>query len=139
MASFREQATGHATGLTCSLSKLCQMLQIKAALNAIRVFQQSGNGVRSWSVTMVETGTMLVGSDQRGADDFTALPHRHIGTQLCHGTRPDEHIRYLSAHCPVVLSASPMLGCQKMLAVMPTIDRRWNCGWRCICGRFGCR
>jgi len=39
-------------------------------------------------------------------------------------TGPDrmaEHIRYLSAHCPVVI-ASPMLGCQKMLAVMPTID-----------------
>jgi len=41
------------------------------------------------SVTMETTGTMLVGSDISAVLTILALPHRHIRTQLCHGTRPD--------------------------------------------------
>jgi len=103
----------------------CQdVLQIKAALNAIEeVFQQKRERRPIMvSVTMETTGTMLVGSDISAVLTILQPYPIDIWDSTVGPDRMAEHIRYLSAHCPVVISCIPMLGCQKMLAVMPTID-----------------
>jgi 5-methyltetrahydrofolate--homocysteine methyltransferase len=83
-------------------------LQIKAALNAVEsVFQRQGERRPVMvSVTMETTGTMLVGSDINAV--LTILqpyPIDILGLNCATGPdRMAEHIRYLSAHSPFVVS-----------------------------------
>lgn len=115
-ASFREQATGlYDGGVDLFIVETCQdVLQIKAALNAIEeVFQQKGERRPIMvSVTMETTGTMLVGSDISAV--LTILqpyPIDILGLNCATGPdRMAEHIRYLSAHCPFVISCIPNAG-----------------------------
>ncbi len=115
-ASFREQATGlYDGGVDLFIVETCQdVLQIKAALNAIEeVLQQKGERRPIMvSVTMETTGTMLVGSDI-GAVLTILQPYPIDILGLNCATGPDrmaEHIRYLSAHCPFVISCIPNAG-----------------------------
>lgn len=115
-ASFAEQAEGlYDGGVDLFIIETCQdVLQIKAALNAVEsVFQRKGERRPVMvSVTMETTGTMLVGSDISAV--LTILqPYQIDILGLNCATGPDrmaEHIRYLSAHCPFVVSCIPNAG-----------------------------
>jgi 5-methyltetrahydrofolate--homocysteine methyltransferase len=115
-ASFFEQAEGlFDGGVDLYIVETCQdVLQIKAALNAIEaVFQKKGER-RSLmvSVTMEIQGTMLVGSDV--AAMLTILepyPIDILGLNCATGPdRMAEHIRYLSQYSPFVISCIPNAG-----------------------------
>ena len=115
-ASFAEQAEGlYDGGVDLFIVETCQdVLQIKAALNAVEsVFQRKGErrGLMV-SVTMEATGTMLVGSDISAV--LTILqpyPIDILGLNCATGPdRMAEHIRYLSAHSPFVVSCIPNAG-----------------------------
>ncbi|MBD1923524.1 methionine synthase [Microcoleus sp. FACHB-831] len=115
-ASFAEQASGlYDGGVDLFLVETCQdVLQIKAALNAIEeVFQQKGERRPLMvSVTMETTGTMLVGSDISAV--LTILepyPIDILGLNCATGPdRMAEHIKYLAAHSPFVVSCIPNAG-----------------------------
>ncbi len=115
-ASFAEQAEGlYDGGVDLFVVETCQdVLQIKAALNAIEsVFQRKERYLPLMvSVTMETTGTMLVGSDISAV--LTILePYAIDILGLNCATGPDrmaEHIRYLSAHSPFVVSCIPNAG-----------------------------
>ena len=115
-ASFAEQAEGlYDGGVDLFIVETCQdVLQIKAALNAIEeVFQRKGERRPVMvSVTMEIQGTMLVGSDISAV--LTILePYSIDILGLNCATGPDrmaEHIRYLSAHSPFVVSCIPNAG-----------------------------
>lgn len=115
-ASFAEQATGlYDGGVDLFIVETCQdVLQIKAALQAIEeVFQEKGERRPIMvSVTMESTGTMLVGSDINAV--LTILepyPIDILGLNCATGPdRMAEHIRYLSAHSPFVVSCIPNAG-----------------------------
>ncbi|MGF1516026.1 MAG: homocysteine S-methyltransferase family protein, partial [Elainellaceae cyanobacterium] len=114
--SFVEQAEGlYDGGVDLLLIETCQdVLQIKAALSAIeQVFEQKGDRLPLMvSVTMETTGTMLVGSD--AAAMLTILepyPIDILGLNCATGPdRMADHIRYLSAHSPFVISCIPNAG-----------------------------
>jgi len=100
------------------------VLQIKAALNAIEeVFSRKG--------TASDHGFRDDGNHRHNARGFdisavlTILqpyPIDILGLN-CDGTRPDGRAYPLPVGSFICdFFASPMLGCQKMLAVMPTID-----------------
>jgi len=115
-AAFAEQAEGlYDGGVDLFIVETCQdVLQIKAALNGIEaVLQRKGERRPIMvSITMETTGTMLVGSDINAA--LTILePYSIDILGLNCATGPDkmaEHIRYLSAHSPFVVSCIPNAG-----------------------------
>ena len=115
-AAFVEQAEGlYDGGVDLLLVETCQdVLQIKAALSAVEhVFKQKGDRRPLMvSVTMETTGTMLVGSD--AAAMLTILepyPIDILGLNCATGPdRMADHIRYLSAHSPFVISCIPNAG-----------------------------
>ncbi|NJO76352.1 MAG: methionine synthase, partial [Leptolyngbyaceae cyanobacterium RM1_406_9] len=115
-ASFAEQAEGlFDGGVDLFIVETCQdVLQIKAALNAIEeVFQKKGER-RSLmvSVTMELQGTMLVGSDVNAMlSILEPYPIDILGLNCATGPdRMAEHIRYLSANSPFVISCIPNAG-----------------------------
>lgn len=115
-ATYREQVEGLVDGgADLLLVETCQdVLQIKAALSAIEeVFAQRGDRLPLMvSVTMETTGTMLVGSDV--AAMLTILepfPIDILGLNCATGPdRMADHIRYLSANSPFVISCIPNAG-----------------------------
>ncbi len=115
-ASFVEQAEAlYDGGVDLFIIETSQdVLQIKAALNAVEsVFQRKGERRPLMvSITMESTGTMLVGTDINAA--LTILepyPIEILGLNCATGPdRMAEHIRYLSAHSPFVISCIPNAG-----------------------------
>jgi 5-methyltetrahydrofolate--homocysteine methyltransferase len=115
-ASFREQAAGLLAGdVDLFIVETCQdVLQIKAALQGIEeAFTAAGQRRPLMvSVTMETTGTMLVGSDIAAVVAILE-PFRIDVLGLNCATGPEqmkEHMRYLSAHSPFVVSCIPNAG-----------------------------
>ncbi|MGJ3254078.1 MAG: methionine synthase [Elainellaceae cyanobacterium] len=114
--SYVEQADGlYDGGADLFIVETCQdVLQIKAALNAVEdVFEKKGDRRPLMvSVTMETTGTMLVGSDVSAM--LTILepyPIDILGLNCATGPdRMADHIRYLSANSPFVISCIPNAG-----------------------------
>ncbi|WP_055074751.1 methionine synthase [Pseudanabaena sp. 'Roaring Creek'] len=118
--SFIEQIEGlYDGGADLLLIETCQdVLQIKVALNAIAEFFDKKTAVGKpripvmVSVTMETTGTMLVGSDISAVVTILEpYPIDILGLNCATG--PDlmkEHIQYLSAHSPFVVSCVPNAG-----------------------------
>ncbi len=115
-AAYAEQARGlWDGGVDLLIVETCQdVLQIKAALNGIEtVFADQGERRPLMvSVTIEQQGTMLVGTEINAA--LTILePYGIDILGLNCATGPDrmaEHIRYLSAHSPFVISCIPNAG-----------------------------
>ncbi len=118
--SFIEQIEGlYDGGADLLLIETCQdVLQIKVALNAIAEFfdKKKAEGKPRIpvmvSVTMETTGTMLVGSDISAVVTILEpYPIDILGLNCATG--PDlmkEHMQYLSAHSPFVVSCVPNAG-----------------------------
>ena len=115
-ASYAEQAEGlYDGGVDLFIVETCQdVLQIKAALNAVeQVFQQRGERRPLMvSVTMEVQGTMLLGSEISAAlSILEPYPIDILGLNCATGPdRMADHIRYLSAHSPFVISCIPNAG-----------------------------
>ena len=115
-ASFREQAAGLLAGdVDLFIVETCQdVLQIKAALQGIEeAFQAAGERRPLMvSVTMETTGTMLVGSDIAAVVAILEpFPIDVLGLNCATGPEQmKEHVRYLSEHCPFVVSCIPNAG-----------------------------
>ncbi|MCS5698732.1 methionine synthase [Cyanobium sp. FGCU-52] len=114
--AFREQAEGLIAGdVDLFIVETCQdVLQIKAALQGIEeAFAATGQRRPIMvSVTMETTGTMLVGSDIAAVVAILE-PFAIDVLGLNCATGPEqmkEHIRYLSAHSPFVVSCIPNAG-----------------------------
>jgi 5-methyltetrahydrofolate--homocysteine methyltransferase len=114
--SFQEQAEGLLVGdVDLMIVETCQdVLQIKAALMGLEAaFFKLGRRVPLMvSVTMETTGTMLVGSDIASVVAILE-PFAIDVLGLNCATGPEqmkEHIRYLSAHSPFVVSCIPNAG-----------------------------
>jgi len=115
-ASFAEQAEGLIAGdVDLFIVETCQdVLQIKAALQGIEAaFTATGQRRPLMvSVTMETTGTMLVGSDIAAVVAILEPFNIDVLGLNC-ATGPEqmkEHIRYLSAHSPFVVSCIPNAG-----------------------------
>ncbi len=115
-ASFAEQAEGLLAGdVDLFIVETCQdVLQIKAALQGIEsAFARTGQRRPLMvSVTMETTGTMLVGSDIAAVVAILEPFNIDVLGLNC-ATGPEqmkEHIRYLSAHSPFVVSCIPNAG-----------------------------
>ncbi|NDC33851.1 MAG: methionine synthase [Synechococcaceae bacterium WB9_2_112] len=115
-ASFAEQAEGLIAGdVDLFIVETCQdVLQIKAALQGIEAaFTKTGQRRPLMvSVTMETTGTMLVGSDIAAVVAILEPFNIDVLGLNC-ATGPEqmkEHIRYLSAHSPFVVSCIPNAG-----------------------------
>ncbi|MBU6251252.1 MAG: homocysteine S-methyltransferase family protein, partial [Cyanobacteria bacterium REEB417] len=115
-ASFAEQAEGLIAGdVDLFIVETCQdVLQIKAALHGIEAaFTATGQRRPLMvSVTMETTGTMLVGSDIAAVVAILEPFNIDVLGLNC-ATGPEqmkEHIRYLSAHSPFVVSCIPNAG-----------------------------
>ena len=115
-ASFAEQAEGLLAGdVDLFIVETCQdVLQIKAALQGIEAaFATTGQRRPLMvSVTMETTGTMLVGSDIAAVVAILEPFNIDVLGLNC-ATGPEqmkEHIRYLSAHSPFVVSCIPNAG-----------------------------
>ena len=115
-ASFQEQAEGLLAGdVDLMIVETCQdVLQIKAALMGLEgAFIKTGRRVPVMvSVTMETTGTMLVGSDIAAVVAILEPFSIDVLGLNC-ATGPEqmkEHIRYLSAHSPFVVSCIPNAG-----------------------------
>jgi 5-methyltetrahydrofolate--homocysteine methyltransferase len=118
--SFIEQIEGlYDGGADLLIVETCQdVLQIKVALNAIAEFfdKKAAEGKPRIpvmvSVTMETTGTMLVGSDISAVVTILEpYPIDILGLNCATG--PDlmkEHMQYLSAHSPFVVSCVPNAG-----------------------------
>ncbi|MEB3235893.1 MAG: methionine synthase, partial [Cyanobacteriota bacterium] len=115
-ASFAEQAEGLLAGdVDLFIVETCQdVLQIKAALQGIETaFATTGQRRPLMvSVTMETTGTMLVGSDIAAVVAILEpFPIDVLGLNCATGPEQmKEHIRYLSAHSPFVVSCIPNAG-----------------------------
>ncbi|MBM5799927.1 MAG: methionine synthase [Cyanobacteria bacterium K_DeepCast_35m_m2_023] len=115
-ASFAEQAEGLLAGdIDLFIVETCQdVLQIKAALQGIEAaFAKTGQRRPLMvSVTMETTGTMLVGSDIAAVVAILEpFPIDVLGLNCATGPEQmKEHIRYLSAHSPFVVSCIPNAG-----------------------------
>ncbi len=115
-ASFAEQAEGLLAGdVDLFIVETCQdVLQIKAALQGIEAAFASTGQRRPLmvSVTMETTGTMLVGSDIAAVVSILEpFPIDVLGLNCATGPEQmKEHIRYLSAHSPFVVSCIPNAG-----------------------------
>ena len=114
--AFAEQAEGlYDGGVDLFLVETCQdVLQIKAALNGIeQVFRKKGDRRPLMvSVTMEIQGTMLVGSDISAVlSILEPYPIDILGLNCATGPdRMAEHIKYLSAHSPFIISCIPNAG-----------------------------
>ena len=114
--SYREQAEGLIAGdVDLFIVETCQdVLQIKAALQGIEeAFSRSGQRRPLMvSVTMETTGTMLVGSDIAAVVAILEpFPIDVLGLNCATGPEQmKEHVRYLSEHCPFVISCIPNAG-----------------------------
>jgi 5-methyltetrahydrofolate--homocysteine methyltransferase len=115
-AAFQEQAEGLLAGdVDLLIVETCQdVLQIKAALMGIEAaFVRQGRRLPLMvSVTMETTGTMLVGSDIAAVVAILEpFPIDVLGLNCATGPEQmKEHIRYLSAHSPFVVSCIPNAG-----------------------------
>ncbi|MFM1797799.1 MAG: Methionine synthase [Cyanobacteriota bacterium] len=115
-AAFQEQAEGLMAGdIDLFIVETCQdVLQIKAALMGIEAaFAHLGRRLPLMvSVTMETTGTMLVGSDIAAVVAILEpFPIDVLGLNCATGPEQmKEHIRYLSAHSPFVVSCIPNAG-----------------------------
>ena len=115
-AAFAEQAEGLLAGdVDLFIVETCQdVLQIKAALQGIEAaFAKCGQRRPLMvSVTMETTGTMLVGSDIAAVVAILEpFPIDVLGLNCATGPEQmKEHIRYLSAHSPFVVSCIPNAG-----------------------------
>ena len=115
-ASFREQAEGLLAGdVDLFIIETCQdVLQIKAALQGVQeAFVATGQSRPLMvSVTMETTGTMLVGSDIAAVVAILEpFPIDVLGLNCATGPEQmKEHVRYLSAHSPFVVSCIPNAG-----------------------------
>ena len=115
-ATFAEQADGlYDGGVDLFLVETAQdVLQIKAALNGIEeVFAKKGDRRPLMvSVTIELQGTMLVGSDVTAMlSILEPFPIDILGLNCATGPdRMAEHIRYLSANSPFVISCIPNAG-----------------------------
>ncbi|MBW4582802.1 MAG: methionine synthase [Tildeniella nuda ZEHNDER 1965/U140] len=115
-ATFAEQAEGlYDGGVDLFLVETAQdVLQIKAALNGIEeVFKKKGDRRPLMvSVTMELQGTMLVGSDVTAMlSILEPFPIDILGLNCATGPdRMADHIRYLSANSPFVISCIPNAG-----------------------------
>lgn len=115
-ASYREQAEGLIAGdVDLFIVETCQdVLQIKAALQGIEeAFSATGERRPLMvSVTMETTGTMLVGSDIAAVVAILEpFPIDVLGLNCATGPEQmKEHVRYLSEHCPFVISCIPNAG-----------------------------
>jgi 5-methyltetrahydrofolate--homocysteine methyltransferase len=115
-ASFAEQAEGLLAGdVDLFIVETCQdVLQIKAALQGIEAaFTKTGQRRPLMvSITMETTGTMLVGSDIAAAlAILEPFPIDVLGLNCATGPEQmKEHMRYLSAHSPFVVSCIPNAG-----------------------------
>ena len=114
--AFAEQADGLIAGdVDLFIVETCQdVLQIKAALQGIeQAFQRTGQRRPLMvSVTMETTGTMLVGSDIAAVVSILEpFPIDVLGLNCATGPEQmKEHVRYLSEHCPFVVSCIPNAG-----------------------------
>ena len=114
--SFAEQAEGLIAGdVDLFIVETCQdVLQIKAALQGIeQAFTATGQRRPLMvSVTMETTGTMLVGSDIAAVVSILEpFPIDVLGLNCATGPEQmKEHVRYLSAHSPFVVSCIPNAG-----------------------------
>ena len=114
--AFQEQAEGLMAGdVDLFIVETCQdVLQIKAALMGIEAaFSRLGRRLPLMvSVTMETTGTMLVGSDIAAVVAILEpFPIDVLGLNCATGPEQmKEHIRYLSAHSPFVVSCIPNAG-----------------------------
>ncbi|MEA5474973.1 methionine synthase [Synechococcus sp. CCY9201] len=115
-ASFQEQAEGLLAGdVDLFIVETCQdVLQIKAALQGLEAaFKATGERRPLMvSVTMETTGTMLVGSDIAAVVAILEPFSIDVLGLNC-ATGPEqmkEHIRYLSANSPFVVSCIPNAG-----------------------------
>ena len=115
-ANVAEQADAlYDGGVDLFLVETCQdVLQIKAALNGLEeVFAKKGQRIPIMvSVTMEATGTMLVGSDISAVVSILE-PYQIDILGLNCATGPDrmaEHIKYLTANSPFVVSCIPNAG-----------------------------
>ncbi len=114
--AYQEQVRGLLDGgVDLLIVETCQdILQIKSALKAIEaVFQARQERVPVMvSVTMETTGTMLVGTEINAVVTILQPFQIDILGMNC-ATGPDrmtEHIKYLSAHSPFVISCIPNAG-----------------------------
>ena len=114
--AFAEQAEGLIAGdVDLFIVETCQdVLQIKAALQGIeQAFAKTGQRRPLMvSVTMETTGTMLVGSDIAAVVAILEpFPIDVLGLNCATGPEQmKEHVRYLSEHCPFVVSCIPNAG-----------------------------
>lgn len=115
-ACFAEQGRGLLAGnVDLFIVETCQdVLQIKAALSGLeQAFEETGERRPVMvSVTMETTGTMLVGSDIAAVVAILEPFSIDILGLNC-ATGPEqmkEHMRYLSAHAPFVVSCIPNAG-----------------------------
>ena len=114
--SFAEQARGLLAGnVDLFIIETCQdPLQIKAALAGLeQSFAAAGERRPVMvSVTMETTGTMLVGSDIAAVVAILEpFPIDVLGLNCATGPEQmKEHVRYLSAHAPFVVSCIPNAG-----------------------------
>ena len=114
--SFAEQARGLLAGnVDLFIIETCQdPLQIKAALAGLeQAFAAAGERRPVMvSVTMETTGTMLVGSDIAAVVAILEpFPIDVLGLNCATGPEQmKEHVRYLSAHAPFVVSCIPNAG-----------------------------
>ena len=114
--AFAEQAEGLIAGdVDLFIVETCQdVLQIKAALQGIeKAFATTGQRRPLMvSVTMETTGTMLVGSDIAAVVSILEpFPIDVLGLNCATGPEQmKEHMRYLSAHSPFVVSCIPNAG-----------------------------
>jgi 5-methyltetrahydrofolate--homocysteine methyltransferase len=115
-ACFAEQGRGLLAGnVDLFIVETCQdVLQIKAALSGLeQAFEETGERRPIMvSVTMETTGTMLVGSDIAAVVAILEPFSIDILGLNC-ATGPEqmkEHMRYLSAHAPFVVSCIPNAG-----------------------------
>ncbi len=115
-AAYAEQVEGlYDGGVDLFTVETCQdVLQIKAALRALEeVFERKGERRPLMvSVTIELQGTMLVGTEINAVlTILEPFPIDILGLNCATGPdRMAEHIRYLSAHSPFVISCIPNAG-----------------------------
>lgn len=120
-AGIAEQCRGLAEGgVDAFLIETCQdPLQIKAAVNAAKIAkrEQGSDAPIFVQVTVEATGTLLVGSDLAAAAAIVhALGVDSLGLNCATGPQEmAEHIAWLSAHWPNLISAQPNAGLPELV------------------------
>jgi len=120
-ASFLDQARGLvAGGADAVLIETCQdPLQIKAAVNAVKIARaEAGKDTPIFvQVTVETTGTLLVGADiAAAATVIHSLDVPLMGLNCATGPQEmSEHVRWLSANWPGLISVLPNAGLPELL------------------------